>query len=79
MGSLSPDERKEKGKAIKALFDSVEKAFHERQDSIQQAVRNEQLNKDLVDRSLPPQQLDEGHMSLLTQTRRRVEEIFQGM
>lgn len=77
--SLSPDERKEQGKKIKQLFDTVEKAFHQHQDICKQRLRDEKLQHELVDSSVPVAPLDTWHLNLLSQTRRRVETIFQSL
>jgi phenylalanyl-tRNA synthetase alpha chain len=79
LGKLDPDQRKEQGKKIKELFDTVEQAFIIRQQAIKTAAWNEQLSQDLIDSSIPGMKWDTGHLTLLSKTRRRVEEIFQGM
>ena len=79
LGKLDPEQRKEQGKKIKELFDTVEKAFFAKQQEIKTQARNEQLSQDIIDHTLPGTTLDTGHLTLLTKTRRRVEDIFQGM
>lgn len=79
LGKLTPDQRKEQGKKIKELFDTVEKAFYTHQETIKQALWDKELSAWLVDVSLPGNKWDSWHLTLLSQTRRKVEDIFQGM
>lgn len=76
---LSPEEKKIQGQRIQELFQEVEAAFYTKQEELKRQQRNTVLEKDLIDISLPSHTLDQGHLTLLNQTRRHVETIFQGM
>lgn len=76
---LDDEQKKIKGQEIKVLSDSIEAAFFTKQDEILQAVWNEKLSQEHIDITTPGIAPKVGHMNLLSQTRRRVEQIFQGM
>lgn len=79
MGSLSPDEKKEAGPFLSALFQAVESAFYTRQEEIKISERDSKLRQDLIDRSFPGTKVQEASLTLQNQLRRRVEEIFATM
>jgi phenylalanyl-tRNA synthetase alpha chain len=79
LGSLTPDERKEAGQLLSSLFKTVESAFDLKQQQINRNEQQSKLSSELVDRSIPPTNLDQGHLTLQTQLRRRIEEIFVSM
>ncbi len=76
---LPEDQKKKKGQEITSLSTSVESAFYAKQDEILQAIWNEKLLQEHIDITTPGLQLDKGHITLLSETRRRVEQIFQGL
>ncbi|MDR0860711.1 MAG: hypothetical protein LBO09_07225 [Candidatus Peribacteria bacterium] len=53
MGSLSPDERKEKGQFLSDLKTVLETAYAEKEQSFSMSEINELLGKELIDISLP--------------------------
>ena len=79
MGSLSPEERKNKGQELSALKTALEEAFVEKETTFLMSEINALLEKDLVDISLPAKRLETGHYHLLAKTRREMEEIAQSM
>lgn len=75
-----PDEQKKtKGQEITTLSTTVETAFFAKQDQILQAVWDEKLAQEYIDITTPGITPPVGHLTLLSQTRRNVEQIFQGM
>ncbi len=76
---LSDEQKKLKWQEITALSTAVETAFFAKQDKILQAVRDEKLAQEYIDITTPGISSTVGHLTLLSQTRRRVEEIFQWM
>lgn len=79
MGSLAPEEKKEAGKFLSDLFQTVETAFYNKQEAIKSAERDLSLRQDVIDWSIPTTPQEEGYLSLQNQLRRRVEEIFGNM
>lgn len=79
MKDLSPEEKKAHGQKIQELSASVNNAFEAKQNTIKSAERNKKLESDLVDISLLESHTDHGHLTLLSQARRRVEDIFRSM
>ncbi|MDR2541524.1 MAG: phenylalanine--tRNA ligase subunit alpha, partial [Candidatus Peribacteria bacterium] len=53
MGSLSPEERKEKGQFLSDLKTALETAYAEKEQSFSMQEINELLGKELIDISLP--------------------------
>jgi phenylalanyl-tRNA synthetase alpha chain len=53
MGTLTPEERKEKGQFLSALKNDLEAAYAEKEQSFAMAGINELLSKELIDLSLP--------------------------
>ena len=58
-----------------ALQDAYQKKF----DELKTAEINKQLEKEVIDITLPWKELDEWHYSLLTKVRRELEEIAHSM
>lgn len=79
MGSLSPEEKREKWQQLSALKTALESAYEKKNSEMSSAAINEMLEKDLVDISLPGAKLDQGYYNLLAKTRREVEEIAQSL
>lgn len=79
MGTLSPEERKEKGQLLSDLKNSLESAYTEKEESFALIEINEILQKELVDISLPAKTLEQGYYNLLVKTRREMEDIAQSM
>lgn len=79
MKDIPEDERKAFGQKVQVLFKAVEDAFFAKQDAIKKETRDRELSKEIVDITTPGHRTDTGALTLLTRTRRRVEEIFQWM
>ena len=79
MGSLSPEEKREKWQQLSALKTALESAYEKKNSEMSSAAINEMLEKDLVDISLPGAKLDQWYYNLLAKTRREVEEIAQSL
>ena len=79
MGSLSPEEKREKWQQLSALKTALESAYEKKNSEMSSAAINEMLEKDLVDISLPGAKLEQWYYNLLAKTRREVEEIAQSL
>jgi phenylalanyl-tRNA synthetase alpha chain len=79
MGTLSPEERKEKGQLLSDLKTSLEAAYTIKEQTFSLGEINEILEKELVDISLPGITPQQGYYNLLVKTRREMEEIAQSM
>mgnify|MGYP005666946449 CR=1 FL=1 len=79
MKDLSPEERKTQGQKIQELFQAVEKEFFAKQDFIKKEKWDKELRNEPIDITTPVNKTDKWSLTLLSQTRRKVEEIFQGM
>jgi len=79
MWSLSPEEKKERGQVLSNAKNEITDAYNSKQRELKNIIINEQLANDIVDISLPVRADFAWHYSLLTQTRREVEEICHNM
>lgn len=79
MGSLSPEEKREKWQQLSSLKSALESAYEKKNNEISSQAINAMLEKDLVDISLPWTHLEKGYYNLLARTRREVEEIAQSL
>ena len=79
MGSLSPEERKEKWQLLSDLKTTLESAYADKEQTLSLQEINILLEKELVDISLPAKKLDQGYYNLLVKTRREMEDIAQAM
>lgn len=79
LASLSPEEKKEQGSQLSSMRTALQEAYQNKFDQLKIAEINQQLEKDIVDISLPGKELEEWHYSLLTKVRRELEEIAQNM
>ena len=70
---------RESGMSLNALRQSLETAFEERRSALEQIELQHKLMTDSVDVTLPGERLDEGHLHLITQIRREVEDVFLGL
>jgi phenylalanyl-tRNA synthetase alpha chain len=69
----------ESGRLLNALRDALERAVAERQESLERAELERKLAEDAVDVTLPGDAPRRGHLHLITQIRREVEEVFLGL
>ena len=79
MGSLSPEEKREKWQQLSSLKTALESAYEKKNSEMSSAAINEMLEKDLIDISLPGAKLDQWYYTLLAKTRREVEDIAQSL
>ncbi len=79
LANLSPEEKKIQGGQLSAMRTTLQDAYQAKFDLLKTVEINAQLEKELIDMSLPAAELEEGHFSLLTKVRRELEEIAQNM
>ena len=79
MGSLSPEEKREKWQQLSSLKTALETAYEQKNSEISSAAINEMLEKDLIDISLPWGKLEQWYYNLLAKTRRELEDIAQSL
>lgn len=79
LAALSPEEKKAQGGQLSAMRNTLQEAYQAKFDLMKTAEINEQLEKELIESSLPAAELEEGHFSLLTKVRRELEEIARDM
>lgn len=79
LAALSPEEKKSQGGQLSAMRNTLQEAYQAKFDLMKTAEINEQLEKELIESSLPAAELEEGHFSLLTKVRRELEEIARDM
>lgn len=79
LGSLSPEEKKTVGQELSNAKTALTNAYDTCIHKHKVVEINKQLEKDIIDITIPAPTLEQGHISLLTQTRREVEEICKNM
>ena len=77
--SLSPEEKKVQGWKLSSMKVALQDAYQKKFDDLKTAEINKQLEKEVIDITLPWKELEEGHFSLLTKVRRELEEIAHNM
>jgi phenylalanyl-tRNA synthetase alpha chain len=70
---------RETGMALNAVREAVERAFEARETELRTAERERAAAADTFDVTLPGRSLPRGHLHLLTQIRREVEDVFLGL
>jgi phenylalanyl-tRNA synthetase alpha chain len=70
---------RETGMALNALRERLEQAIGGRRDALESAELDRRLREDTIDVTLPGEALPRGHLHLITQIRREVEDIFLGL
>jgi phenylalanyl-tRNA synthetase alpha chain len=70
---------REAGIALNALRERLERALAERRAELERAELDRRLSEEVVDVTLPGEAVARGHLHLITQTRREVEDIFLGL
>lgn len=70
---------RETGQTLNALRTRLEQAFEERRAELERAELERKLVEDVVDVTLPGEGTPRGHLHLITQIRREVEDIFLGL
>jgi phenylalanyl-tRNA synthetase alpha chain len=77
--NLAPEERASVGKRGNEVRRMLEDLIAERADELGSRAMEERLKQERLDVTLPGDPLDPGHLHLLTQTRREIEDVFVGM
>jgi phenylalanyl-tRNA synthetase alpha chain len=67
------------GMALNAAREAIEEALAARQQALERAELDRDLTEETVDITLPGDAQPRGHLHLITQVRREVEDIFLGM
>ena len=70
---------RETGMLLNGVRDTLEAAVEERRSAIERAERERTLTEDVVDVTLPGDELPLGHLHPITQTRRQIEDAFIGL
>lgn len=79
LGNLDPEERKKEGGKLTERKKQLLAAYEEKADFFARENINQQLKSEIIDRSLPGIQPEQGHYSLLAQVRRELEDIAHSM
>ena len=79
MRDLTPDERKEQGKAINAFKSAFEDAYEARREALAADALRERLEGERLDLTLPPRRVRPGRPHLLTQVLDEIVETFIGL
>jgi phenylalanyl-tRNA synthetase alpha chain len=69
----------ETGRVLNTLRETLEQAVAEREAALSESHLEQRLAEDLVDVTLPGQATERGHLNLITQVRREVEDVFVGL
>ena len=70
---------RETGMALNAVREAIEEAVANRQAELERAELDRALTEDVVDVTLPGDDLRLGHLHPITQTRRQIEDAFIGL
>jgi phenylalanyl-tRNA synthetase alpha chain len=70
---------RESGQALNAAREAIERAVADRQAELDRAELDRSLSEERVDVTLPGTVYERGHLHLITQIRREVEDIFLGL
>jgi len=79
IGQLSVDERPAAGQAANAAKTRIEAAYTDRKSTIEELTLDRQLEAERIDVTLPARKLHTGGLHPITQTLRRILEIFRDM
>jgi phenylalanyl-tRNA synthetase alpha chain len=80
VASLPPEERAATGKAANQARQQLEQAIEAKTRELQAVELDRKLIEDRVDITLPPDPVPNlGHLHLITQTRREIEDVFIGL
>src|SRR6266851_1209357 len=70
---------RESGMALNAVRERLEAAVAQREEALRRAELDRTLAEGRVDVTLPGERPERGHLHLITQIRREVEDIFLGL
>ena len=79
ISELPPQERPEVGKVGNLVRKALEESFDARREELQHQEMVQALGKDQIDVTLPGRCSPLGHLHLITQTQREIEDIFVAM
>src|SRR4029450_2269987 len=69
----------ETGRVLNTLRESLESALAEKEEALRGADLEQRLAEEKVDVTLPGEAVPRGHLHLITQIRREVEDVFLGL
>jgi phenylalanyl-tRNA synthetase alpha chain len=69
----------ETGSVLNTLREGLEEAFRDREAALREADLEQRLSEERVDVTLPGEATARGHLHLITQIRREVEDVFLGL
>jgi phenylalanyl-tRNA synthetase alpha chain len=67
------------GMALNAVREEIEEALSARSSLLERAIIDRRLTEEVVDVTLPGEEIPRGHPHLITQIRREVEDVFVGL
>src|SRR5229473_2722467 len=70
---------RENGMALNAVRERIEAAVAEREQALERAELDRTLREERLDVTFPGEQPRRGHLHLITQIRREIEDIFLGL
>ncbi len=79
LGAMPAEERKDAGRAINAVRQALTAAIDERRAVLEAADRHRRLHADRLDLTEVVGATPRGHLHLVNQTRRQLEDVFVGM
>lgn len=79
LGKLSPEERKEKGRALNEIKEKLTAALAAREAAIKEQALQEQLEREALDVSLPGYAFPSGGLHLISQIQKELLDIFRTM
>lgn len=69
----------ETGRVLNTLREGLEEAIRERESVLREADLDQRLSEERVDVTLPGEATPRGHLHLITQIRREIEDVFLGL
>ena len=69
----------ESGRVLNTLREGLEEAIRERESVLREADLDQRLSEERVDVTLPGEATPRGHLHLITQIRREIEDVFLGL
>jgi phenylalanyl-tRNA synthetase alpha chain len=69
----------ETGSVLNTLREGLEEAFRDREAALREADLEQRLSEERVDVTLPGEATARGHLHLITQIRREIEDVFLGL
>src|SRR4029450_5150261 len=69
----------ETGRVLNTLREGLEEAIHEREAALREADLEQRLSEERVDVTMPGARIPRGHLHLITQIRREIEDVFLGL